>query len=215
MLKKSLPLLTLNHWFTKTLLLAVAMCMLAVPVVATVMPLPAFADELVGGAVNPSPAVAPVATPSAPAVPTINAPTTPADLAAWSADPTNVELAAKLVLNAIVNGQWGLLVSLLLTAVLALLRKYIPAHTVVGKWVATRVGLIVTNLLLSLGLGFATAFAAGGEINVAFFVKAISVSVTAAGAWGLYQAISTELSERAAKKAGQAAAEAPKPTLDK
>ncbi len=137
------------------------------------------------------------------------------DFATWTADPANLEAASKLILTAIQHGNWALLVSALVTLIIALLRKFIPAHTIVGKWVASRTGAIVTNLLLSVGGGFTTAFASGEPVSLALVLKALSVAFTAAGIWSVWKNIAEAATAKKAAEAGKAATESPKQTLDK
>lgn len=137
------------------------------------------------------------------------------DFAAWSADPANLEAASKLLLTAIQHGNWALLVSALVTLIIALLRKFIAPTTVVGKWFRSKLGAIITNLVLSVGGGLTTAFASGEPISLALVLKALTVAFSAAGLWGVWKAIGESITEKKAQDAGTAATEAPKKTLDK
>jgi hypothetical protein len=136
------------------------------------------------------------------------------DLAAVLVDPTS-ERVAVLLLRAVMTGQWGLFISLLLTAVVAGLRKWIPASTKFGGWMRTKLGAVITTFLLALGGGFVTQFAAGVPFSLALVLKALSIAVGAAGGWTLVKNIHEAVLEARAVNVGVKAAEAPADTLNK
>ena len=138
-----------------------------------------------------------------------------ADLALYSADPANAELLARLVLHAVEKGQWGLLVSLLLTGVIAFLRKFTPAESKVGVWLRSKLGGIVTSFGLALGGAFAAQFLAGAPFGWALILKAVSVALGASGSWAIFKNVKEAIDESKAQKAGLAAAAEPVKTLDK
>lgn len=138
-----------------------------------------------------------------------------ASMAQLAADPLNIELLSRFVLHAVAERNWGLLASILLAAVLAALRKFIPAETAVGKWLKTKLGILIANLLLSLATSFALLFLGGGVISWAMVLKALTMSITASGSWSIWKNVNEAIEERKAQTAGTAAAAAPTSTLDK
>ena len=168
-------------------------------------------------ALPPLPGAAPAPAPTpAPTNDDLDIPLPPdASLAQLVADPLNFELLARFVLHAVTERNWGLLAAILGAALLAALRKFIPKTTVVGKWLESKLGLIVANFLLHL-LGALTAlFAGGGTFSWALVIKALSIAVTASGSWSIYKSVSEAIAESKAQKAGEAAAASPTSTLDK
>lgn len=130
-------------------------------------------------------------------------------------DPTDLGSVAKLLLEAIMQKQWGIVVSLSITAVVAGLRKWVPETTALGKWFRTRLGGILTNLALSLGLAFLTLFMAGGALSADLVLKALSIALGASGGWSIVKNITEAIEESKAQKAGADAAATPPTTLDK
>lgn len=161
------------------------------------------------------PAPAPTISLAPDAGPTVNGGNFAENLAKVLANPDDLNAVAKLVEDAVMSGQWGLLVSLLLTVLLFQLRKRLPETSKVGAWFRSKVGVMVSNLGLALGGGFITAFASGQPLSVALVFKAISIALGSAGIWSTVKAISEARAESAAKDAGAAAAAAPGSTLDK
>lgn len=148
-------------------------------------------------------------------VPSLAGPTFNEDVAAFVADPTNIETALKLLSHAVMNGQWGLLVSFLLTALIAGLRKWVPEETKVGKWFRSKLGALSSAFGLSLGLAFVTQFGAGLPFSLAMVIKALSVAFGAVGGWAAYKNVREAIAESKAVDAGAAAVKAPDSTLDK
>jgi len=148
-------------------------------------------------------------------VSTINGETFTADLAAVIADPSNVEALSKLVLHAIMTGQWGLLVSLLVMGLVAGLRKFIPEASKVGQWLRSKLGGVTTAFTVSLAGAFATSFLAGAPLSWALALKAVSVAFTASGSWAIFKNIREAMTEKKAQEGGVAAETNPPATLDK
>lgn len=130
-------------------------------------------------------------------------------------DPTDPGSVAQMLLDAVMSKQWGIVVSLAITALVAGLRKWVPEGTKLGAWFRTKLGGIVTTLLISLGMAFLTQFVAGGQFSVALVVRALSVAVGASGGWSIWKNISEALAEKKAQTAGTTAADAPTDTLNK
>lgn len=188
---------------------------------ALVAALPAIAQDVPAGepVALAAPSVpslpAPLASASAPSTAGIlDAPVLPPDaaLAALAADPLNFEVLSRIVLNAVVGRNWGLLVAILAAALLAGLRRWIPATTVVGKWFASKVGIVIMNFALHLALMFATLFMSGGTLSAALILRALTMAVTASGTWSIYKSVAEAVNEAKAQSAGAAA---PVSTIDK
>lgn len=137
------------------------------------------------------------------------------DVAPSLPNPDNIEGIAQLLWDAIMNKQWGLVASLGVMFAVAALRKWVPATTKVGAWLKSKLGGIITNFTLALSGAFATAFMSGHTITGPLVIKAIGVALGAAGGWAIVKNISEAIDEAKAKKAGEAAAADPGPTLDK
>jgi hypothetical protein len=131
------------------------------------------------------------------------------------ADPTDVTAMARLILDAVMNKQWGLLASLAVLVTVAMLRKYVPEKTKLGVWFRTRVGGIVTALLTSAAGAFATAFLAGAPFSLDLVLKALSVMLAASGGWSIFKNLRDALDEKKAQDKGREAASKPADTLDK
>jgi len=129
-------------------------------------------------------------------------------------DPSDPGTVAKLLLDAVMNKQWGIVASLSVTALVAGVRRWVPEHTVVGKWFRTRLGGLVTNLVITLGMAFLTLFVAGGTFSLDLVIKALSVALGASGGWSVFKNITEAIAERKAQTAGTDAAEKPTGTLD-
>lgn len=145
----------------------------------------------------------------------VSGPDFTADLAALTADPTNVEVYVRLAMHAVVTGQWALLVSLILTLLVAGLRKWVPEAWKLGAWLRTKLGGIVSSFSLSLGFGFVTALLSGQPFSVAVVLKALQIALGASGSWAIYKNIKEAINEKKAAEAGAAAAATPGATLDK
>jgi len=135
-------------------------------------------------------------------------PDQPASGTTLPADFTDLGAIAKLAYDAVMNKQWGLLASVVIAALIAGLRKWVPESTKVGAWLRTKLGAIVTNFALSLASAFATAFAAGASFSADLVFKALSVAFAASGGWAIYKNITEAVAESKAQKAG---AESPVP----
>lgn len=131
------------------------------------------------------------------------------------ADPNDLGAIANLIWNAIMTKNWGLCASLAVLFSVAALRKWVPEHTVVGKWLRTRLGGIITNFAVTLAGAFSTMFLSGHTLSAEMVFKAVSVSLTAAGGWAIYKNIRDAMDEKKAAKAGEAAAATPADTLNK
>lgn len=129
-------------------------------------------------------------------------------------DPTDVQAMAKLVLDAVMNKQWGLLASLAVLITVSSLRKYVPEHTKVGLWFRTKLGGIISAFAVSLSGAFATLFLAGGVFSLDMVLKALSVALGASGGWSIWKNVREALDEKKAQEAGTDAAAAPKDTLN-
>ena len=145
----------------------------------------------------------------------VNGPNFAADLAVFASDPLNVEAGARLVLHAVATGMWGLLASLAVMALVYALRKFVPAHTVVGKWFASPPGAAVISVFMSMAFGCATLFLAKEPFTLAFVLKAVGIAIGASGTWSIGKAFKEWLGQRAAEKAGAEAVKDPGSTLDK
>ncbi len=129
-------------------------------------------------------------------------------------DLTSEEAVAKLLLDSVVNKQWGLLASLVLTAVVWFSRKYVPEKTVVGAWLRTKAGGALSSLLFALGTGFVTQFLAGVPFGGAMVIKAISVALGASGIWSIVKNLRESAEESKAQVDGKAAETKPTDTLN-
>jgi len=133
----------------------------------------------------------------------------PAVAPALPADLTDIGAIAKLAYDAIMNKQWGLLASVVLAAVIASLRKWVPESSKLGTWLRTKLGAIITNFALSLSSAFATMFLAGASFSADLVFKALSVALAASGGWAIWKNVSEAVAEGKAQKAGADAAETP------
>lgn len=97
----------------------------------------------------------------------------------------NILDLAKPVFEAVMHGQGWLAAALALILCTALARRYLPKLNRF-KWVASDAGTTLTAFLMSLGGGFATAFAAGAGPSLAVAKTAFGVALGAAGG---YQAL--------------------------
>lgn len=129
-------------------------------------------------------------------------------------DPSDPGSVAKMLLDAVMNKQWGIVASLSVTAIVAGLRKWVPEATTLGKWFRTKLGGIIVNLVVTLGLAFLTLFAAGGTFSADLVLKALSVALGASGGWSIVKNITEAVAEAKAQKAGTAAASVPTDTLN-
>lgn len=130
-------------------------------------------------------------------------------------DPTDPGNVAKLLLDGIAHKQWGLVISVAVTAIVALLRKYVPETTALGLWFKSKLGGILTNFIVSLGLAFVVQFVAGQPFNLTLVIDAFGVALTAAGGWAIIKNLTEAVQEAKAQKAGTDAAAAPTDTLNK
>jgi len=139
---------------------------------------------------------------------------TPAvDLLAF--DPSDPGSVAKMLMDAVMKKQWGIVASLALTAVIAGLRKWTPEASAFGKWMRSKLGALITNFALALGTAFLTLFVAGEAFNFPLVVKALSIALGASGGWSIFKAITEAIAEKKAQTAGAAAVVAPTDTLNK
>lgn len=129
-------------------------------------------------------------------------------------DFTDPGAVAKVLLDAVMNKQWGIVVSLAITALIAMLRKWVPEGTVVGKWFRTKLGAIITNFGISLGGAFLALFLAGAPFSFALVLKALSVALTAAGGWTVFKNVTEAINEKKASDAGAAATVKPTDTIN-
>lgn len=130
-------------------------------------------------------------------------------------DLNSPESVAKVLLDAVMNKQWGILVSLLISVIVAGIRKGAPENSKLGAWLKTKLGGVVANLVTSLGLAFFTLFMSGEAFSVALVVKAVSISLGAAGGWAVWKNLSEAVAEKKAQDAGAAAAAAPTDILNR
>lgn len=186
--------------------------MLLLLLLALALPVFAQGDTAV---VQPTNVITAANPPDAGVLADVSGPDFTADLAALSADPGNVEVYVRLAMHAVVNGQWALLVSLILTLIIAGLRKWVPETWALGKWLRTKLGGMLSSLGLSLGLGFVTALISGQPFSLAVVIKAVTIAITASGSWAIYKNFKEAVDEKKATEAGAAAADAPSGTLDK
>lgn len=129
-------------------------------------------------------------------------------------DPSDPGSVAKMLVDAVMLKQWGIVASLALTAIVAGLRKWTPEASAFGKWMRTKLGALITNFALALGTGFVTLFVAGEHLSLALVVKALTIAVGASGGWSIIKAITEAIAEKKAQAAGAAAAAAPKDPLN-
>lgn len=139
---------------------------------------------------------------------------TDAGIAPILGDPTDIHQMAQLVLNAVMTKQWGLLASLAVLITVASLRKYVPEKTKVGVWVRTRLGGIITNLLITLAGAFSTLFLSGAPFSLDMVLKALSIALGASGGWAIWKNIKDAMDEKKAQAAGEAAAAKPTDVLN-
>lgn len=121
---------------------------------------------------------------------------------------------AKLIWDAVMNKQWGLVASLGVLLVVAGLRKFVPEKTQVGAWLRTKLGGIVSNFVVTLAATFATMFASGHAFSADMVFKALSVALSAAGGWAIYKNVREAIDEKRAQDAGTDAAKKPDDTLN-
>lgn len=132
-------------------------------------------------------------------------PTDAGVISAPALDLTSEEVLARLVLDSVVNKQWGLLVSVLLTGIVALSRRYVPESTKVGAWLRSKAGGIVSTLLFSLGGAFTMQFVAHVPFSADMVLRAITVALSANGAWSVWKNLKEAMGESKATDAGKAA----------
>lgn len=111
-------------------------------------------------------------------------------------DPNDPGIIAKILLEGIANKQWGIVISVLVIAIIAALRRFVPETNPVGRWFRTKVGGVLTNLALSLGFAFFTQFAAGVPFNLTLVINAVGVALTAAGGWAIVKNLTEAAQER-------------------
>jgi hypothetical protein len=124
-------------------------------------------------------------------------------------DFTDPGAVGKLLFDAVMNKQWGIVVALTITALIAMLRKWVPEGTVLGKWFRSKLGAIITNFAISLGGAFITLFMAGVPFSLGVVLKALSIAFTAAGGWTIFKNLTEAINEKKASNAGNAAASKP------
>lgn len=125
-------------------------------------------------------------------------------------DFTDVGAMGKLVFDAIENRNWGLVASLLVVFVIAAGRRWIPEHTKVGKFLASRLGAILTNFGISFGGAFATMFLASAQFDIKMIWTALTVALTASGGWAIWKNVRDAIAEKKAANAGGEVAADPK-----
>lgn len=116
------------------------------------------------------------------------------------ADLTDLGSIAKLAYDAVMNKQWGLLASVVIAAVIASLRKWVPESTKAGAWLRSKLGAIITNFALSLATAFATGFLAGQPFSADLVFKALSVSLAASGGWAVWKNLNEAIEEAKGQK---------------
>jgi hypothetical protein len=126
-------------------------------------------------------------------------------------DLTSEEAVAKLLLDGVMNGQWGLVVSLSLMALVYFGRKYTPPSSKLGIWLRTKLGGVVSTLLIALTGGFVTQFLAGAALSVSMVLKAVSLALGANGLWSVVKNIGEAVGESKASDAGKATEATPPP----
>ncbi len=130
-------------------------------------------------------------------------------------DPNDPGAIAKMLFDAVMNKQWGIVVSLAIMVVVWALRKFIPEKSTVGVWLRGKIGGVVTTFTLSLGTAFLALFAEGGKVSPELIIKGISVALGASGGWSMFKNIMEAIDEKKAQAAGAAAAAAPTDILNK
>lgn len=129
-------------------------------------------------------------------------------------DPSDPGSVAKMLMDAVMNKQWGIVISLSITAAIALLRKYTPEASKFGVWMRGKLGALILNFTFTLGTAFVTLFLSGGTISLDLVLKAVTVALTASGGWSMFKAISEAIAEKKAQAAGAAATADPKKTIN-
>lgn len=137
-----------------------------------------------------------------------------AGIAPVLADPTDIHQMAALVLNAVMQKQWGLLASLATLITVASLRKYVPEKTKVGAWFRTRLGGIVMAFVTTASGAFATAFLAGAPFSLDMVLKVLSVTLAASGGWAIFKNVRDAIDEKKAMAAGTDAVKVPNDTIN-
>ena len=129
--------------------------------------------------------------------------------------PDDVAGLSQLVISAVQSGNWALVASLVVMGLVAGLRRWVPESTGAGKWLRSKVGGILANLVLSLAGSLATLLLAGGTFSLPLLFQALSVALGASGTWSVYKNIREALDEGKAQAAGEAAQVDPPTMLDK
>lgn len=143
----------------------------------------------------------------------LNQPTVPHEVPA-PVDFTDLGAVAQNVWEAIINRQWGLVASLGVVLIILAARRFVPAETAVGAWIASKLGAVISNFVLSFGAAFATMFAAGQSFTSVMLFKALSVALSAAGGWAIWKNVNEAIQEKKAQTAGEAVAADPKKVED-
>lgn len=130
------------------------------------------------------------------------------------ADPTDLASLAQFLISAGQAGQWALLASVAVTALVAGLRKWVPESTSVGKWLRSKLGGVLTSLVLSLSGALSALLVTGAPFTWQLALQALSIALGASGTWSIWKNVREALDEKAAQKAGEKAAENPPSTLN-
>ena len=131
------------------------------------------------------------------------------------ADPiASIDGVAKLVLDAIANKNYGLLAAVVVSIATFGLRKW-PWLGAKVPFLKTKLGGILLPLVGSIAGALATSLAAGQPITVGLVVKAVTVGVTASGAWAIFKNAMEHANDDKAAEAGAAAAVKPEDTLNR
>ena len=135
-----------------------------------------------------------------------------AELPAAVPDPSDLGAIAQFLVDAVLKGQWALVVSLLIMAIVAGLRRWVAPHTVVGKWLQGKLGGLVANFVTSATVSVTGLLLAGEAFSLDFLVKALGLAFGAAGGWSIFKSVAEAIADGKAKAAGTAAASDPDDT---
>lgn len=144
---------------------------------------------------------------------TVAAPADPTSTVdALAADPVKL---AQLVIEAVNSKNWGLLVSLIVTALVWATRRFVPESTKVGQFLRSRLGGLVTNFAFVTGGAFITLFIAHREPTAALVWQTLDMVLKAAGGWAIIKNMMDAMNDAKAQKAGaEAATTPPAPSQD-
>ncbi len=119
-----------------------------------------------------------------------------------------------IVLDAVVQKKWGVLISAAIVGTMGLMKKFIPKHTKVGTWMHSKVGGWATNFTIAGAGAVLTSLLAGQAISVQLILSAVNIALGASGLYELYGDIVNKQDIAKAQAAGEAAAKDPGPTLN-